>query len=172
MKLSTFWSPITSITPFTYRDNWTYLEKLEYLFTRLNEITESFNALTSQVENSIKQIDELLDAFKGDFTEKLNALENKHDEDILKLRKELLQAIADSQKGGVVFNPTNGRRDESVEKVINDVYDNVRVHAHFVENMENGDTATVIDERALSGQRFDLDPESETNHATNEVRNV
>ena len=110
---------VPNITPFTYRDNLTYLEWLRWLshavstnVDKLNDVINGLNDLRDDTAADLQRIH--LDLFR------------RLSEEFDGIREELF----DLAQNGQALNPTNGRV-ENISKVVNDVYDNVRVHAMF-----------------------------------------
>ena len=110
---------VPNITPFTYRDNLTYLEWLRWLshavstnVDKLNDVINGLNDLRGDTAADLQRIH--LDLFR------------RLSEEFGGIREELF----DLAQNGQALNPTNGKV-ENISKVVNDVYDNVRVHAMF-----------------------------------------
>ena len=110
---------VPNITPFTYRDNLTYLEWLRWLshavstnVDKLNDVINGLNDLRDDTTADLQRIH--LDLFR------------RLSEEFGGIREELF----DLAQNGQALNPTNGKV-ENISKVVNDVYDNVRVHAMF-----------------------------------------
>ena len=110
---------VPNITPFTNRDNLTYLEWLRWLshavstnVDKLNDVINGLNELRDDTAADLQRIH--LDLFRRLY------------EEFGSIREELF----DLALNGRALNPTNGKV-ENISKVINDVYDNVRVHAMF-----------------------------------------
>jgi hypothetical protein len=136
-------SPINPVTPFTYRDNATFLTILRGLEERLNTLIEAVNladgAGVSNLNQAIAQLTNALNLSLVSVENRLTDLvESSHDEDI-------------------ALDPTNGMHVEGVSLVIGRVYDNVRVFAYFAKQYDLlALTAADYDLLAHSARHFDL----------------
>ena len=151
---------ISDVQPFTYRDSFTVLDKLESLFEAINTIFSKILVLTDELTDVIKSVNNRFDQMEADYNNKIMALESKHDKDIKLLRIELTDLIVKANEEGVCFNPTNGNNAESVSKVISDVYDNVRLYGYFAKGFDTGTiTAGDFDNSNKSSRNIDLYPD-------------
>ena len=148
---------VPNITPFTYRDNLTYLEWLRWLshavstnIDKMNDVINGLNELRDDTAADLQRIH--LDLFRRLYDE------------FGSIREELF----DLAQNGQALNPTNGKV-ENISKVVNDIYDNVRVHAMFdrelnytLENeLSNNWTARYHDLEARDGTTTPPAPEPE-----------
>lgn len=143
---------LSTVTPFTYRDGATYLELLELIKQAVKELVGWSGEVKDELdamEEHIKQIE-----IASANSIRLGLAEIRAEN--AKFRAEVLNLIAEATTSGSAFNPTNGKV-EPVSKVMVDVYDNVRVFAWFVDDIDAMDI-TVEDFEALdlSVEHFDL----------------
>jgi len=133
------YGPVNQVTPFTYRDNATYLTILNDLSCRLNTIiTEVNDALTAQ--DAEVQAD-------------LAAMKTYIDSEIARLEA----LIIGSHDESIAFDPTNGTRTEGLSTVVSRVYDNVRIYAYFAKQYDDLNmTAATYDGIGYSARHFDL----------------
>ena len=135
-------NPIDSVTPFTYRDNATYLTILTGLKDKVNDLVEyvnnGFDTDNSNINNGLS----------GLRTELIN--------DINQLRTDLTTLIEGSHDESIAFDPTNGTHLEGLSTVISRVYDNVRVFAYFAKQYDNLNlTALQYDTLQYTARHFD-----------------
>ena len=153
--------PLTNITPFTYRDGATYLQILERLRELVNEVVVKTNEVIQTVNEAVAE----LAGTRQWVEERLAAYTVEQDRKFDLLRQELIQLIEDSTAAGVIVNPTNGLT-EPVEKVVSDVFDNVRVHARFAVDMDIRDlTVAQLEAEGFTARHLDLSPLDDTNDA-------
>lgn len=135
--------PINSVTPFTYRDNSTYLTILKGIQDKVNELTEYANSIAAADSDNLNA--------------GLNGIRDQFNAQIKALQIYLENLIAGSHDEGIAFDPTNGTYLEGVSTVISRVYDNVRVFAYFARQYDDfGWTAKEYDDKALVARHFDL----------------
>jgi len=136
-------SPLNPVTPFTYRDNATFLTIQHSVVKRLNELIDLVNLANAQDESNLNQA--ILD-----LTNSLNlTLQNMY--------ADLTALIAGSHDESVATDPTNGVRLEGLSTVISRVYDNVRVFAYFAKQYDDLLlTASEYDTLSYSARHFDL----------------
>ena len=143
--------PINQTTPFTYRDNRTYLGILSDLRDGLNQLnTDVANLDTSTNANVNGAITEILRQMNATLTE---------------LEAEWIGRFGDAIDNNVVsFDPTRGERFVSVSKAMSNVYDNVRVFAYFASQYDGlGLTALEYDNLNFTARQYDLAPLSVIN---------
>lgn len=131
--------PINQVTPFTYRDNATYLTILKGLTCKLNEL--------------ILEINESLGDAQDNVTAALAAMLAYVNAEIARL-----EAIIDLADGdGIVFDPTQGQTKKGVGQVISRTYDNTRIYAYFAKEYDAlGWTAAYYDGLQAESRHFDL----------------
>lgn len=150
---------ISDVQPFTYRDSFTVLDKLESLFEAINTNFSKILALTDELTDVVKAVNNRFEQMEADYNNKIDALTKKHDYELLALEKKLTALIIASNEEGTCFNPTNGSRYESLSKVISDVYDNLRLYSYFAREFDDGTTtAGEFDNSGGSARHHDLYP--------------
>lgn len=145
---------LTNVTPFSYRDGYTFLDKLEAIAKVVNQVVNTVNSLNDVVNTINTNLEALSDSIDSRF---VNMREELSD-DLGRLRADLEELITDAVPAGVVRNPVDGKI-ASVEDALGSVYDNARVHAWFAVDIDtNNLTAAEIDALALSARHHDLSP--------------
>lgn len=135
--------PINSVTPFTYRDNATYLTILHGLQKKLTELIDAFNEANSSQSNN-------LDAKIAQLRAELTLLVDN-------LQAEVISLIEGSHDESIAFDPTNGSHVEGLSTVISRVYDNLRIYAYFARQYDELNwTAKQYDDMDLSARHYDL----------------
>jgi hypothetical protein len=138
-----FSRPVGTTTPFTQRDNDTFLTILKGLQDTLNDLIEQVNA------NDVASQNDLNTAI-ADLTNKLNLA-------LMDYEAYLTALVQSSHDEGIVFDPTNGTHIEGFSLVLGRVYDNARVFAYFAKQYDNLNlTAAAYDALAYSARHFDL----------------
>jgi hypothetical protein len=144
-SLGLFNTPMANITPFTYRDGETFLEQLKRLREWIDYVNETLQANINlvfsedQAANAslVKQLNDTLLAFT-----------NQWDQELLQLQ---------NQAPTLAFDPTNGTSTEPINKVIGNVYDNLRYYAYFADQLDTFQyTAAQWDAMQYSARHFDL----------------
>ena len=132
-------SPITPVTPFTYRDTATNMTILREMERKINALVDAINEESSNNAGG-------LNAFKLAVAAALTAL-----------RVELVTMIEALEGDATALDPTNGTRTEGVSKVIGRVYDYTRIFAYFARQYDELDlTAAEYDALDYSARHFDL----------------
>lgn len=135
--------PINQVTPFTYRDNDTYLTILHSLKNQVNALVDWAN------EYAVDDAANLNNAVSALITQ-FNAALNK-------LRSDLEALIAGSHDESIAFNPTTGSLLDGLSKVVSDVYDNLRYYAYFAKQYDDlGLTAAEYDALNYTARHYDL----------------
>jgi hypothetical protein len=135
--------PIDSVTPFTYRDNATYLSILKTLETTVNALIDNINEVSINNAGG------------------LNAFKTYVDDALTALRAELLELInsIELDNGATVLDPTTGNRTEALSKALGNVYDNARIFAYFAKQYDDLNlTAADYDALMLKARHYDLAP--------------
>ncbi len=137
---------INQTTPFTYRDNRTYLGILADLRDGLNQLNDdvinvdtSTNAnINSAIARILTQVNATIDALEIEWLERIGgAVDNNV----------------------VTFDPTKGQNFVSTSKAMSNVYDNVRVFAYFAKQYDELEmTALEYDTLELTARQYDLAP--------------
>lgn len=132
-------SPIDAVVPFTYRDNATYLQILENLKDKVEEIRIAINAESSNNAGGLNALREELFA-------------------ALDVMRTELEAMIEALQGEVtVLDPTTGNRIESLSVALSHVYDNNRIYAYFARQYDELNlTAAEYDALQYSARQFDL----------------
>lgn len=138
--------PLNQTTPFTYRDNRTYLGILNDLRSGLNTLnqdvinldTSTNENLNSAITEILSQMNAAIDALENDWLERIGgALENNQ----------------------ISYDPTRGQDFVSVSRAMSNVYDNVRVYAYFAKDYdEAGMTALEYDNLGYTARGYDIAP--------------
>lgn len=137
----TQFEPINQVTPFTYRDNETYLSTLRGLRHKINELIAHVDAADAEL---IVQ-----------FNQALQSLDAEISATIAAMREEFIDLIDDD--AGVGFDPTTGSITTPIFKALNNVYDNTRIYAYFAVELDTlGFTAAEWDLMAYGARHFDL----------------
>jgi hypothetical protein len=137
------YSPIDQVTPFTYRDNDTYLTILYGLRSKVDDIINSLNELS--ITDSTNLNTAIAD-LSAQFNTALNALEAS-----------LEKLIEGSHDESIAFDPTNGTTLEGLSTVISRVYDNLRLYAYFAKQYDDLQlTALTYDNMQVTARHFDL----------------
>jgi hypothetical protein len=146
--------PLSNVTPFTYRDGATYLETLEELRRKFNELVAFLNSLNGVIGDIYEEI--------ADVRGEIVASEKRQIDALNALRTELLGLIEDSSASGLAHDPTSGQL-RSVDDVLSRVYDYTRVHARFAADMDARSlTAAQLDALQERARHADLAPLGET----------
>lgn len=136
-------SPVNSVTPFTYRDNATYLTILHALQDKVNELITTLNTLNLSVTAD-------MNIGFAEIVAELNASLNA-------VRDELIALVAGSHDESVATDPTTGLRLQGLSTVISNVYDNVRIFAYFALQYDELElTALAYDTLEYTARHFDL----------------
>lgn len=140
-----FNTPLSNVTPFTYRDGETYLERLHRLQKWIHDLSitlenniESVEAQDQIAINTLaQQLNDALNKFANDWNAELLAIQN--------------------QNPLFIFDPTNGKRTETADVVVGRVYDNLRYYAYFADQLDDFEkTAAEWDGMQYSARGFDL----------------
>lgn len=137
-------SPLSQITPFTYRDGETFLEQLHRLRCWVDDITAALESNIEQVAADDKAANL---ALAQELNDVLTAFSNKWENDLLALEDEQFNVTRD---------PTTGQL-SPLNIVVNHVYDNTRYYAYFADQLDNfGKTAAEWDGMGYTARHFDL----------------
>lgn len=138
-------SPITPVTPFTYRDNATNVTILRSLELKLNDL--------------IAKINEVAATDASNLGEGLNQLVLEFNASLNSVRDELVALVEGSHDESVATDPTTGLRLQGLSRVVGNVYDNVRIFAYFAKQYDDVEmTAAQYDALQYSARHFDLAP--------------
>ena len=136
---------VPTSVPFTYRDGLTTLQLIECLRHNLDALQSDFNALVESVNAAI-------DANNQDIRNMADNLIRQ----MAALREELIRLIEQSQVTGLAWSPVYGRQD-SLQTVLDGMYDNTRNHALFWSDYDNmGLQAFAYDALGLTARDYDL----------------
>lgn len=135
--------PLASVVPFTYRDNISYLQKLEYLSKWIRNAISIIEQNISTVEqNDSNAITNLINQLNNT----LNAFVSEWDT--------VLQGLQDS---ATVLDPVNGIRNEPLNQALGNMYDNLRYYAYFADQLDAFSyTAAQWDAIGYTARHFDL----------------
>lgn len=143
----------STMQPFAYRDTLNMLTWLRAVACNLDTVRERVNDIGDAVEKIPEDTETALQKIVDDTTDALAALDTT-----------LRALIAESGSTGTAFSPVRGRVD-SVQHILDDMYDNVRVFALFAADYdEMGLSAEEYDSLEVRAREYDL-------HAT-DVRNA
>lgn len=135
--------PINQVTPFTYRDNDTYLTLL--------------HGLKAKVEELIVFINEVSETDAANLNSAVLALTAQFNSALAALRSDLEALIAGSHDESIAFDPTTGSLLSGLSTVISNVYDNLRVYAYFAKDYDDLDlTAAEYDALQYTARHYDL----------------
>ena len=130
---------VSNIIPFTYRDSLTYLEKLEAVTQRYNELLEAVITLSDTVMSLSAQIEDALEDINARYSDYSNATLINVNKRLELFDRELRAYVGTATVFGSALNPTTGKI-EPINKVVNDVFDWSREFADFA------DTETITSE--------------------------
>jgi hypothetical protein len=148
--------PIASVTPFTTRDNMSYLAILEDLQVAFNALIVAVNGAN---DTNVSEHNRIVSQLTTQFNNALNSL-----------RADMEDRIADMHDESVAWNPTTGNRQDSLSTVVSNVYDNNRIYAWFAAQYDEfGWTAAEYDAKELTARTFDLVPSYPTINAVRTV---
>ena len=137
----------STMQPFAYRDTLNMLTWLRAVACKLDTVREHVNDMGETVENMPIDIEKALQKIVDDTTAALAALDTT-----------LRALIAEGSATGTAFSPVRGRVD-SMQHILDDMYDNVRVHALFARDYD--DMALSVDEWdavGMDARTYDLWP--------------
>jgi hypothetical protein len=137
-------APVNPVVPFTLRDTASFLTILHGLREHVDTLTEHIN--TQDADNHSawqKAIDDLTNA--------LNLA-------ILNVYNDLLERV-DVGADSLADDPTTGKRNMGLSRVVGNVFDNVRIFAYFAGQYDALNlTAADFDALNYSARHFDLAP--------------
>lgn len=138
-----FNSPLSQITPFTYRDGETYLEQLKRLRDWISTVSAALEANIEAVATDDKTAN---DALTQQLNDVLTAFTLKWEQQLLAL-EDSVSATRDPTSGAL--NP--------LSIVVNHIYDNTRYYAYFADQLDNfSKTAAEWDAMQYTARHFDL----------------
>lgn len=115
----------TTTQPFAYRDTLNMLTWIQALCDNLNIVVEKTN-----------EIGEGLNKVQPDVDKKIADLIDQTNNALSELEKELRALVETSYETGVARSPVRGVV-QSVQTILDDMYDNVRVHALFARDYDD-----------------------------------
>lgn len=146
-------NPVNQVTPFTYRDNDTYL-------TLLSRIQAQLEGLDGAYRDDLKNLSDYVNKAVDTLVKDTNA-------DLTKMRAQLIDLLS---KGVFAWDPTHGNVDNNMTRVLSNIYDYVRVYAYFASEIDAmGLTAAEYDALGLTARFHDLQWAYPTIHAVNTV---
>lgn len=136
-------SPIDQVTPFSYRDNDTYLSILSALSAKVETLIVHHNALNVDLNDKINTS---------------NAATNAaFNQALIALRDEIVAIIANFSDEGMAYDPTDGSHDKSYSQVLGQVYDNLRIYGITAGQYESLNlTAAEYDALEMTARHYDL----------------
>lgn len=153
--------PLSNVTPFTYRDGETYLERLARVMDKVDEVIEGHNS-TLDTLASIPAMLALVRQEMVDLEQRIDGALAANTADSLErirlLRVELLNEIAAATAGGTVLDPTSGKTVRMGE-ALSRVYDYARIMGNFAKRRDDAaETASAIDSHNWTARHTDLSP--------------
>lgn len=137
----------STMQPFAYRDTLNMLTWLRAIACNLDTVREHVNDIGETVENMPVDIEKALQKIVDDTADALAALDTT-----------LRALIAESGATGTAFSPVRGQV-QSVQRILDDMYDNVRVHALFSADYDAmALTAAEYDGVGMDARTYDLWP--------------
>lgn len=145
VTLGFFSTPLSNVTPFTYRDGETFLEQLARLRAWINEVSSTLAGniilVQSEDEAAIASLTAQLNA-------ELLAFVNQWQTELMQMQ---------DQDPSLVFDPTNGTRTEVINVALSNVFDNLRYYAYFADQLDGFEyTADQYDAMGYTARGFDL----------------
>lgn len=138
-------TPVNPVTPFTYRDNDTYL-------TLLRKLEEFATGLAEHVNEQDEDNKSAWQRAIDDLTNALNLT-------VLSVYNDLVNQIAGSHDESIASDPTTGKRNAGLSTVVAHVYDNLRIHAYFAKQYDDlGLTCAEYDALNFTARHYDLAP--------------
>lgn len=154
--------PVSTVTPFTYKDGLTYLKVLEGIRESLNETISVVNKNANSISGLEDNIAELL----IDLNEKLVAQQKALDDALIVMRQELESMISSSHEIGTLFDPTDGNRAKPADVVMSRVFDNLRYFAYFAPQYDEQElTCLEYEALNLTARKYDLSPDRSDNYS-------
>lgn len=149
-------TPLTNVTPFTFRDGITYAEKLERTARNCQNLVDAINKcikICNDLEASVNKV--------------VAQLRAETDRKIQIAIDELYRRLA--ARGGekiFVTDPVDGVTTKTLSEALASMYSNLRTAARFaIEADKIGATAQQLDDIGWRARQWDLDPENSTPHA-------
>lgn len=143
--LGFFSTPLSNVTPFTYRDGETFLEQLARLRCWIDEVSSTLAANIIAVQTDDEAA---LASLTAQLNAELLAFVNQWQTELMNLQ---------DQHPALAFDPTNGTSVEPVNVVISRVYDYTRVYAFFADQLDAYEmTAAELDAVQYTARGFDL----------------
>lgn len=136
---------VPTSVPFTYRDGLTTLQLIECLRHNLDALQSDFNALIESVNTAIDENNQDIKDMAENLLKQMAIL-----------RDELIRLIGESQETGLAWSPVYGRQN-SVDAVLGELYDNCRNHALFWGDYDGmALEASTYDSLGLTAREYDL----------------
>lgn len=159
MGLTTPTNRISTVTPFTYRDGSTFLHELELLKKYLKQLADYMNTVITGNQAEVDHVISEMNELAGQLNNALVELDARW--------KSYIEAL--EVEGAPIFDPTNGTRLGAEFRVLNNMYDYLRVFAYFAQNLDDfGYTAEEWDAFGMTARHFDIAPQ----HTINDVFGV
>ena len=150
-------SVLSNITPFVYSDNYTFLEKLEYLRKKIQDMIKEYNQCVEVVNTWNEAIREFIAEVDAENDKNLDDYKDEVRLEFADVRAAIAQLNSISENGAISFDPTNGRRDETISVALSRTYDSVRIHGLFAADYDNmSRTAAECDSIEETARHFDL----------------
>lgn len=140
-----FSTPLSNVTPFTYRDGETFLEQLKRLREWIDHVYSTLAADISAVQTDDEAA---ITSLATQLNAELLAFVNQWQIELMNLADNV-PALA--------FDPTNGTRIEPIDVVVSRVFDNLRYYAFFADQLDGFlHTAAEWDAMQYTARGFDL----------------
>lgn len=134
----------STVQPFVYRDTLNMLTWLQALQCNIESLRTTYNDTIGKMESDDNEWDEAFAKAMADMAQALADLEAR------------LRSDIPSFATGKVWSPVYGRQD-SVQNTLDDLYDNVRVHAMFAKDYDDMQLeASEYDALDMTSRGYDL----------------
>lgn len=149
--------PCTPVLPMVLDDGHSYIEQVNKLRLKINELIEIFDQQTSlyaTIEMLLNSQREQDIKWGKELEEQYNLIMGYVVSEILRLEKIIAETVAGKV---TIFDPTSGITPQPVEKVVARVYHWLRYYADYAEIIDSLNlTAAERDGYALAAKTFDL----------------
>jgi hypothetical protein len=135
------------VSPASFDESLTLYEQVAMLRQRMQTVIDQINSfdsdgLISEIDTKLKVA---LDTVAQELAETLDAVAF------------MIESVQNSQ---IAYDPTNGKRTESIDYVLNHVFDNARVFAYFAKQYDDKQlTSAQYDALNLTARQYDMAPD-------------
>lgn len=136
----------STVQPFSYRDTLNMMTWLQMLSNNVDTLRETVN-------NNLIDVDELRDSVN----DALDDMAKQNTNALAALQAYLERLIRDVEQSGSAWSPVRGRT-QSLQTILDDMYDNVRVCAIMAADFDamEGMTCAAYDRLGLTARGYDL----------------